>query len=356
MHRVAILALAITTIFCSQTLADQLTLKNGDRLTGKIVKTDGQHILLKSEFAGTVSVQLDAVVKITADDPVYLTLSDGQVIVGTITSSESSLKVEMSEAERVEVSRGDITAIRSEAEQQAYQAQIDRYRHPGLFDLWSGFVDTGLSLTHGNSDTTTFSVGFNADRITPGDKTSVYMTTLHVTSKDIETRERKTTAKAIRGGAHYEVNLSKRLNIFTFGDFEHDKFQDLSLRYVIGGGLNWDLIENERTLLKLFGGSSLHKEYFIEDEDRTSGELLAGEEFSHKVSNRFALKQQLSLFPNLTNRSEYRATFDSSAVTTLNKWLSWHVTLSDRFISNPAAGTQKNDLLLTTGIRLVFKQ
>jgi len=125
------LALTVTTILCSETLADQLTLKNGDRLTGKIVKTDGKHIFLKSEFAGTVSVQLDAVVKITADDPVYLTLSDGQVIVGTIKSpdaviSGNVLEVEMSSSEKVEVPKSDIAAIRSEAEQQAYQAHIDR--------------------------------------------------------------------------------------------------------------------------------------------------------------------------------------------------------------------------------------
>jgi len=355
------LALTVTTILCSETLADQLTLKNGDRLTGKIVKTDGKHIFLKSEFAGTVSVQLDAVVKITADDPVYLTLSDGQVIVGTIKSpdaviSGNVLEVEMSSSEKVEVPKSDIAAIRSEAEQQAYQAHIDRYRNPGLFDLWSGFVDTGLSLTQGNSDTTTFTVGFNGERITPRDKTSVYTTILHASGENLETRVKETTAKAIRGGGHYEVNLTGRLNIFAFSDFEHDRFQDLKLRAVFGGGLNWDAIETERTLLKLFGGGTLHKEYFIEDEDRTSSELLAGQEFSYKMSNRLALKQRLALFPNLTNRSEYRATFDSSAVTTLNKWLSWHVTLSDRFISNPAAGAQKNDVLLTTGIRLTFKQ
>ena len=38
----------------------------------------------------------------------------------------------------------------------------------------------------------------------------------------------------------------------------------------------------------------------------------------------------------------------------LKKWLAWHVTASDRFLSNPLPGRQRNDLLLSTGLRLSF--
>lgn len=356
MRRITLLSMAFLSVFCSEALGDQLTLKNGDRLSGQIVKTDGKSIVLKSEFAGTVAVQLDAVESITSDKPIHLTLSDGQVIVGTVTTAADKLEVQTAQAGRVEVTRSAVTAIRSESEQNAYQAEIDRYRNPGLLDLWSGFLDTGLSLTRGNSDTTTFTLGFNADRITPRDKTSVYTTSLYSTGEDRESGEKETIANAIRGGARYELKLTDRLNAFAFGDLEHDEFQELDLRLVLGGGLGWDVIKNERTVFNVFGGGALNKEFFTIDEDRTSGEALIGEELNHRVSDRFALKQRMVFFPNLTETGEYRLTFDGSAVTTLNKWLSWHVTLSDRFISNPAADAQKNDLLLTTGIRLTFKR
>ena len=42
------------------------------------------------------------------------------------------------------------------------------------------------------------------------------------------------------------------------------------------------------------------------------------------------------------------------AVTNLNRWLSWQVTASDRFLSNPVAGRRRNDVLFTTGLRLKF--
>ena len=46
--------------------ADQLTLKNGDRLTGTIVKCDLKTLLLKTDFAGDINLQWDAVTSIVS--------------------------------------------------------------------------------------------------------------------------------------------------------------------------------------------------------------------------------------------------------------------------------------------------
>jgi len=46
--------------------------------------------------------------------------------------------------------------------------------------------------------------------------------------------------------------------------------------------------------------------------------------------------------------------FDLSTVTAVKRWLGWHVTASDRLVSNPVQGRQRNDLLLSTGFRLTF--
>jgi putative salt-induced outer membrane protein len=68
------------------------------------------------------------------------------------------------------------------------------------------------------------------------------------------------------------------------------------------------------------------------------------------------LRERFQYFPNLSETGEYRLTFDSSLVTKINKWFNWQVTLSDRYISNPVAGSKANDILFTTGLGLSFKQ
>ena len=41
--------------------ADQIVLKNGDRLTGTIEKSDDKTLIIKTEFAGEVTVEWSAV-------------------------------------------------------------------------------------------------------------------------------------------------------------------------------------------------------------------------------------------------------------------------------------------------------
>jgi hypothetical protein len=64
--------------------------------------------------------------------------------------------------------------------------------------------------------------------------------------------------------------------------------------------------------------------------------------------------QSFRYFANLSFLGESRVNFDLSEVTVLKKWLAWHVTASDRYLSNPEFGRQRNDVLIATGLRLSF--
>ena len=67
-----------------------------------------------------------------------------------------------------------------------------------------------------------------------------------------------------------------------------------------------------------------------------------------------ALYQNMRFFPNLSDTGEYRLNFDLGANTRLARWLTWNVALSNRMLSNPVPGRQRNDLLYTTGIGVIF--
>ncbi|HYK89903.1 MAG TPA: DUF481 domain-containing protein [Acidobacteriota bacterium] len=352
MFRYSCVSILVAVLLAPLAMAGQIVLKNGDRLTGTIVKSDGKTLTLKSEFAGTVSVPLDAVTQITSDQPLYLTLKDNQTLVGTVTSADGKLAVSTSDAGTVTVSQDSIQTVRSKEEQQAYQTQLDRLRNPGLRDLWSGAVDTGLSLSRGNADTATFNLGLNAARTTTRDKISVYMTTLYARNTTAGTS--LVTANAKRGGARYDVNVSSKVFAFGTGDLENDEFQKLDLRLTLGGGMGWHVIKTERTNFDIFGGGALNREYFSTGLNRSSGEALIGEEITHKLSGRTSLKERAVFLPNMTETGQYRINFDASAVTLLSTWLGWTLTLSDRYNSNPVAGTKPNDVLLSTGLRLTF--
>lgn len=331
---------------------DRITLKNGDRLTGPIVKSDGKSLTIKSDLAGPVTVPWDAVETISSTAPLNLTLKDGQVLLGPVTTADGKLEVATQTAGTVTTPKGDVQGIRSKEEQAAYEAELDRLRNPRLLDLWSGFVDTGLSAARGNAKTTAFNLTMNAARTTKRDKISAYFTSLYATNAT--NGPPMTTANAERGGVGYSLNISDRAYGFGSVDLEFDEFQKLDLRFAPGGGLGYHAVKSERTTLDLFGGGALNKEFFSTGLKRTSGEILAGQEVTYKLSTVTSLHEKLVFYPNLTETGQYRINFDASAVTALKKWLAWQLSISNRYLSNPVFGAKTDDLLLTTGLRVTF--
>ena len=79
--------------FYSTLFADQVVLKNGDRLTGTIEKSDDKTLLIKTEFAGEVTVQWPAVQEVTSTQPLHVALSGGKTVVGPVTTTDGSLAV-----------------------------------------------------------------------------------------------------------------------------------------------------------------------------------------------------------------------------------------------------------------------
>lgn len=340
-------------ISCPNVFADQIILKNGDRLTGKIIKKDGDKIVIETESAGTISILWSAVEKIVADEPLNIKLSDGQIIKGTVATNDAEkLSVETKDAGKIEVEKEKVVIVRNEAEQAKFEAAEERLRNPGLLDLWTGSADVGFSLTAGNSSTKALTVGARAVRETRSDKISVYANAIQASNSTSGTSV--TTAQAVWFGGRYDYNLNKKTFVFGTANFEYDKPQRLKLRTVVGGGFGYRWIRSDRTSLDLFGGATYNRESFSNGTRRNSAEALFGEELKFKITKSTNLEQNLRVYPNLSRVGDFRAVFDTSLVTSLNKWLGWQVTIGNRFNSNPVTGAKRNDFLFTTGLRATF--
>ena len=184
-------------------LADQVTLKNGDRLTGTIVKTDEDKLEFKSEFAGDVKLPWSAVVAIVSAEPLHVALKNGKTIVGVVTTKDEKFEV-AAPSGPVEAPKAEVAAVRNNAEQDVYM----RMEHPRLIDLWAGLLDAGLRLTRGNSESTSFALTGKAARTTKRTKVTLYSTEIY--SRSTLAGVSNTTASAIRAGARLDVNLRGR--------------------------------------------------------------------------------------------------------------------------------------------------
>ncbi len=346
--RVFYLATIFVFAFSVTLFADQIVLTNGDRITGQILKSDDKELVIKSEYAGEITVQWPAVRGITSTQPLHVSLNNGQTLVGPVKTTDDNFQVATTTQGAVTAPKNSVVRIRGEAEESAYE----KSRHPGLLEGWQGGANVGFALTRGNSQTKNLALAFTAQRKTLDDKLGLYANTVYA-SNDAPGAIPSTTANAIQGGIRYDHDLSSRIFGFINGDFQTDDLQNLDLRSVLGGGLGYHAIKTESTTLDFLGGINYTREKYSLI-TRNFAAATIGEELSHKVGAGTLVRQQLYFYPDLSNTGEYRGTFNFGTVTRISKWLGWQNSFGDIYVTNPPAGKKQNDIIFTTGLNVSF--
>ena len=343
---------AIAALLCVAFVAsaDTVILKNGDHLTGTIVKSDGKVLTLKTDFAGDLNIDWTKVQELATDKPLYIVTPDKQVVSGTVTTQGPDLVVATANAGAVHVPLSNVSVLRSESEQSAFMHS----QHPGLLENWNVGANVGFALARGNSDTTNLSIGFTSVRTTLRDKLSAYASSIYAQSSVAGVSS--VTADDVRGGARYDRNIASRAFVFGSGDFEYNSPQDLDLRSIYTLGLGFKAIKSDTTSLDLLAGANYTREAYSTGMDRNIAGLTLGEDFMHKFGKSTMLTEQMLVYPELSDSLEgqYRLAFDMAVTTKISKWLGWQTTASDRYLSNPIPGTKSNDLILTTGLTVAF--
>ncbi len=347
----ACLAVLSLVVLAPTALADQITMKNGDRLSGTIVTSDAKTLVLKTEYADAVTIKWDFVQQIESSQPLYVGTKGGQVVIGPVTTSGDKLVMATKESGSVAVAKADVTSLRNADEEKKTEAALERLQHPHLADLWTGSLDTGLGLVTGNSQSTNVTLGLNAVRAATRDKITYY--TNGAFSRSTVNGVASTTAQAIAGGVRYDLNLSDKAFAFGTVDLFNDRFQALDLRTVLGAGGGYHTVKNDRTSLDLLLGAAFDRESFTTF-NRSSAEVLLGETFTHKFFASSSFNEALFFYPNLSSTGDFRSTFSLGLTTKVTKVLSWQTSFNDFYLSNPVPGKKTNDLLLSTGLRLTF--
>lgn len=330
--------------------ADQVSLKNGDRITGSIVKKDGANLVIKSAAAGTITVPWDQVDSIASEGALNIVFADRTVQAPLTMSSGGRVLIQGNA-----VNTTDIVAIRNADEQRTFE----RLQHPGWGQLWLGNAALTFGGSTGNSETKSFLVGVNAARATRTDTTSLYFTAIKSSAQGIE------TAQAVRAGWAYKKDVAPKLFVTAFNDWETNRFQQLDLRFVLGGGFGYHAWKNSKGFLDFVGGADYARDRFglvpatpsipaVPAHTDSRGELFYGDDFGYKLSARTTFTQSWRMFHDFSDFGAYRLNFDATAATRINSWLTWNATVSDRYLAVPPDSLKSNDFIYSTGIGVTF--
>jgi putative salt-induced outer membrane protein len=363
LRKVGVFALIAFLGLSSALFADQITLKNGDRLTGTVVKSDGKTLVLHTDAAGDVEFKFDAIQDIKANQPLHVSLKGGKTAVGPVTTSDNKIEVATKNAGTVEAPKEDVTLIRNDAEQAAY----DKSLHPGLIHGWNGGANVGFSVARGNSQTENLALAVNATHPTLNVKITFYLSSIYTTN---QLATPSTVANLVTGGLRYDRNLNPKMFAFGAADFMSNALQFLDLRGVYTGGFGYHVINNDSTTFNVLAGINYTHETYSNGTEvlpvttppvfasygvtNRFVALTLGEELNHKLGKSTVVTENFYFYPNLQQTGEYRGVFNFGTVTKISKWLCWQNQFGDIYVSNPPIGAKKNDLILTTGLNFSF--
>lgn len=245
--------------------AGKIHLKNGDVITGDILKFAGGKLTVDTEHSGEIEVDVEHVSDLESAKVLTVEYEDGREVDGYLDiAPDGTLAVrERLEEEPAEAPADAAPATAEDTTTVVDLSAVESIHEPTPYLRYKGNLQFGLYAASGNSDQNNLNLsGLAAPSW--GKNTIAIDGQLNRAKSDGDLTESNW-----RLNAQYEREFWKKWNAFVFNSYDHDSFQDLDLRTSAGAGLGYTFFEPAPTLLKVGLGPAYIKEnYEGSDDDR----------------------------------------------------------------------------------------
>jgi putative salt-induced outer membrane protein YdiY len=310
-------ALLFVIAFTPLAHADTVVFKNGDKLSGTLVRVHGDDLDLKSDILGNVTIDLGKVQSYSADAPAVLLGKDqksrpkkDRTIRGQVALDASGNWQVTSNGASQTVSAADLAVI---LPADTYHALAEVRAMP--WQGWKGSINFGYAIQQGDQQTHTLNTTVAALRerstdllFTPHFRTNYALTMLLSKAQQNATA---VTSNTLTTSLREDYLFTQRNFVFGVGELDHITAQGLYLRQIVGGGFGHDLVSRTRSTLSLLGGFNYIHERFIVGPSDKSIQALLGEHLAMQMNSRVHFEQQFTFYPDLEHGNRFR--WDTSA-------------------------------------------
>ncbi len=293
--------------------ADEVVLKNGDRLTGDIVGMEKGVLKFKSPHVGAVNIEWSDVQRLTSDKTFTIQMTDDTVMTGTLPASAPLDTV---------AAIGPVEAVR-----------------------YSGIVNIGGAAARGNSDTTAlnaslfFSLRKDRQRFGLEGKYNYAEDNRTITQRNSLLRP------------NYDYFLTKKVYATSYALLEQDTLQDLRLRRTLGVGLGYQFFDTRTTQLSAeLGVASVHEDWKSREDRDAAAARWAVNWFTSVIPDRLIVYHRQEGYRDLNPEKAIRIRADQGFRVPVYRQFSLNLEYDFRYNSNPAPGRKTSDHLYIFGV------
>ncbi len=339
---------------------DVLLFKNGEKLTGRFVRSDGDSIVFRSESIGEVKVSWSKVQDVQSPQ-VFAVIEKNTKLrrggdparfpQGTISLEDNSLVVRNAGRDERKVAVRNMSHV---LEHQEFERAISQ--RADFFQAWKGTFTGGVRVVEATQTSQTYTGTIGLVRSIPREtwmeprhRTILNFNGAYGTLTQPNSVELRT--EILHGDLEHDMYFTNRLFSFGRTTFDHNFSQGLDLAQNYGGGLGWTVMKRENSEADLRTSLSYLKQAFADPaQDQNLVGSIFAQSFSHRFRRGTRLTQHLTATPAWNNLNAYSATGDLTLTLPVYRRLMFTVGLVNTFINNPSPGFRKNSFQATTGL------
>ncbi len=308
MKHPSILLLILAAIFLtsSQLHAKEIFLKNGDKVTGEIVKETKKKIIVQTQAFGKVSVDKEFVD--------YGLTDDVEAIVEDI----------FLETEKV--------------------PQDEKSK-------WSRKISLGYSQASGNTEASQFSGKFDISRKLDH---AEWSGKLH---SYISSANEKMDAKKFNGMLRYAFSFGQEYKWYNFYKFEgnQDRFANVNYRLIPSAGVGYWFSDEEEWKAMIEGALGFEHTNYRDGTENENQVVFVPRAFFEKVLfDDLKVSQDITMYPSLEEFEQFRLHSETSLINPLSEHIEWRLSFIDDYNSKPSGSAEKNDFRLISSIDYAF--
>lgn len=311
--------------------ADEVVLKNGDKLTGKVLGLAGGRLALETPHAGVLKIDWAQVASVRTEAPVRVKLQSKEEHAGKLSAgAEGRLRIEPEAAAAVEID----------------PAAVTHFNEPPA--AWHGSLTLSARATDGNTHTTQFLAAGEATLARESDLVllrSIYR--YGDRSGDVQERN-------VYGLAKYQYFLSERLYAFLSVEALHDKFKDLRGGFIVSVGAGVQVLKEEAIDLSAEAGAAYFANHFYvaEDEDHAGARVSARVRVALPLG--FEFKDLFTWYPNFEDWGDWQIRNEATLGTALGGGWALLGGVITEIDNEPPEGLEEYDNTYFVGLGLSF--
>jgi putative salt-induced outer membrane protein YdiY len=327
-----------------------LSLKDGSRIEGTLIKIHENTVTFETAFAGTLEIPQDQVAGISSGEAVVLRTRSGEVFEGPVSADQTGTLTVASSSGTV---RTDVDALAS-GWKPGEKDPIVAAREAELEDQmrqWSYLAGVDISGSNGNSENFGSAITVEALLEGPQDKLLLYGSYKYKETDGIRAEDEQ------KGGIRYTNFFTEKWGWFVREELERDTFEGIDFRSTSAAGLTYRFIRQER--LSLEGSAGISYRYESYSDPALDSDGFPGLDFGLDLDWQFAdwgkLVTKVDYIPSVNDFADYLVEHESGVDIPLGTADNWvmRLGLSNQYNSSPSGGREKLDT--TYFARLILK-